>query len=62
METAVPHTVNNQIEGVCENVPRGEVTVGFSVGNCAGYDDADAYTGWKSVSRICVEEMPPLQQ
>ena len=51
-----------QIEGVCESVPKGEVKVGFSVGNCAGYGAADAYTGWNSVSRIYVEEVPPPQQ
>ncbi|KAK2574038.1 Collagen triple helix repeat-containing protein 1 [Acropora cervicornis] len=48
-----------QIEGVCERVPKGIVRVGFSVGNCAGYGTADAYTGWNSVSRIYVEEVPP---
>ena len=40
------------IEGVCETVPEGIVVVGFSVG---------AYTGWNSVSRIYVEELPPPQ-
>ena len=50
-----------QIEGVCERVSKGIVRVGFSVGNCAGYGTADAYTGWNSVSRIYVEEVPPPQ-
>ena len=50
-----------QIDGVCENVPKGIVRVGFRVGNCAGYGIADAYTGWNSVSRIYVEEVPPAQ-
>ena len=50
-----------QIEGVCERVPKGIVRVGFSVGNCVGYGTADAYTGWNSVSRIYVEEVPPPQ-
>ncbi|XP_078370471.1 collagen triple helix repeat-containing protein 1-like [Oculina patagonica] len=64
---AAPNAVKDlhrvrQIEGVCEKVPSGEVKVGFSVGNCAGYGDADAYTGWNSVSRIYVEEVPPPQQ
>ncbi|XP_078368057.1 collagen triple helix repeat-containing protein 1-like [Oculina patagonica] len=49
------------IEGVCEKVSKGEVKVGFWVGNCAGYGAADAYTGWNSVSRIYVEEVPPPQ-
>ena len=50
-----------QIEGVCEKVHKGTVRVGFWVGNCAGYGSADAYTGWNSVSRIYVEEVPPPQ-
>ena len=50
-----------QIEGVCEKVHQGIVRVGFWVGNCAGYGNADATTGWNSVSRIYVEEVPPPQ-
>jgi len=50
-----------QIEGVCERVPKGLVRVGFWVGNCHGYGAADAYTGWNSVSRILIEEVPPPQ-
>ena len=50
------------IEGYCENIPKGTVRVGFNVGNCAGYGDADAYSGWNSVSRIVVEEVPALQK
>ena len=50
-----------QIEGVCEKVHKGTVRVGFSVGNCAGFGSADGYTGWNSVSRIYVEEVPPPQ-
>jgi len=49
------------IEGVCEKLHKGTVRVGFWVGNCAGYGSADAYTGWNSVSRIYVEEIPPPQ-
>ncbi|XP_066019432.1 collagen triple helix repeat-containing protein 1-like [Pocillopora verrucosa] len=49
------------IEGVCEKVHKGVVRVGFWVGNCKGYGSADAYTGWNSVSRIYVEEVPPPQ-
>lgn len=49
------------IEGVCEKVHKGVVRVGFWVGNCSGYGSADAYTGWNSVSRIYVEEVPPPQ-
>jgi len=50
-----------QLEGVCEKVHKGTVRVGFWVGNCAGYGSADAYSGWNSVSRIYVEEVPPPQ-
>ena len=55
-----PHRVR-QIEGVCEKVHKGTVRVGFWVGGCAGVKSADAYTGWNSVSRIYVEEVPPPQ-
>ena len=50
-----------QIEGVCEKVHKGTVRVGFWVGNCTSYGSADAHTGWNSVSRIYVEEVPPPQ-
>ena len=50
-----------QIEGVCVKVLKGRVRVGFWVSNCNGYRNADALTGWKSVSRIYVEEVPPPQ-
>ena len=50
-----------QIEGVCEKVHKGTVRMGFWVGNCVGFGSADAYTGWNSVSRIYVEEIPPPQ-
>ena len=49
------------IEGVCEKILKGTVRVGFWVGNCAGFGSANAYTGWNSVSRIYVEEVPPPQ-
>ena len=49
------------IEGVCEKLRKGTLRVGFWVGNCAGYGSANAFTGWNSVSRIYVEEIPPPQ-
>ena len=50
------------IEGVCEKLRKGTVRVGFWVGRCAVYGSVvDAYTGWNSVSRIYVEEIPPPQ-
>ena len=39
----------------------GQVRVGFWIGNCASYGNADGYTGWNSVSRIFVEEVPKAQ-
>ena len=42
-------------------IRRGIVKVGFWVGNCASYGYADVYTGWNSVSRMYVEEVPPPQ-
>ena len=51
------------IEGYCNNIHKGKVRVGFWVGKCDGYSHGnyDAYTGWKSVSRIFVEEVPKAQ-
>ncbi|XP_068722418.1 collagen triple helix repeat-containing protein 1-like [Montipora capricornis] len=50
------------IEGVCEKLHKGTVRVGFWVGRCLGYAAvANAYTGWNSVSRIYIEEIPPPQ-
>ena len=49
------------VEGVCDKIHKGTVRVGFWVGSCSGYGSADAATGWKSVSRIYVEEVPPPQ-
>ena len=49
------------IEGVCENIHKGTVRVGFWVGKCAGQKSADAHTGWPGVSRMYVEEIPPPQ-
>ena len=53
---------HRQIEGYCENVPAGDVRVGLHVGKCSGYGVANAYSGWNSVSRIMIAEMPPAQQ
>lgn len=48
-------------EGFCENLPRGTVRVELWVGKCSGYPLGNAYTGWNSVSRIMIEEVPPSQ-
>ena len=50
------------IEGYCQNIPKGGVRVGINVGNCANYGNVDAYSGWNSVSRIVIEEVPAPQQ
>ena len=55
-----PHRVRH-IEGHCNNIHKGKVRVGFWVGDCDGYGNADAHSGWKSVSRICIEEIPKPQ-
>ena len=49
------------IEGHCNNIHKGKVRVGFWIGNCASYGNADGKTGWNSVSRIFVEEVPKAQ-
>jgi len=49
------------IEGHCNNIHKGRVRVGFWVGNCRGGSPGDAYTGWQSVSRIFIEEVPKAQ-
>ena len=63
METGKNQNIHRvrHIEGHCNNIHKGKVRVGFWVGNCAGYGNADAYTGWNSVSRIFVEEVPKPQ-
>ncbi|XP_062514147.1 collagen triple helix repeat-containing protein 1-like isoform X2 [Corticium candelabrum] len=55
---------HRQIEGYCENIPAGQVTIGFNIGNCNKYASTtyDGYTGWISVSRIMIAEVPPSQK
>ncbi|XP_046846362.1 collagen triple helix repeat-containing protein 1-like [Xenia sp. Carnegie-2017] len=52
---------HRHIEGYCNKIHKGKVQVGFWVGNCASYGNADAHTGWNSVSRIVIKEVPPPQ-
>ena len=61
--TANSHNIHRHrhIEGYCNQVPKGHIRVGFWVGNCASYGNADAYSGWNSVSRIVIEEVSPPQ-
>lgn len=46
------------VEGLCEGVKAGLVDVAVWVGTCADYPKGDASTGWNSVSRIIIEELP----
>ncbi|CAB4021140.1 Hypothetical predicted protein, partial [Paramuricea clavata] len=52
---------HRHIEGYCNKIPKGIVRVGFWVGNCKGFGNADADSGWNSISRIVIEEVPPPQ-
>ncbi|TNN64589.1 Collagen triple helix repeat-containing protein 1 [Liparis tanakae] len=46
------------IEGLCEGVKAGLVDVAVWVGTCSDYPRGDASTGWNSVSRVIIEELP----
>ena len=51
-----------QIAGFCEGIAKGTVRVGINVGDCVGKKSgSDAFTGWNSVTRIMIEEVPPTQ-
>ena len=52
---------HHSFEGYCENLLRGTVSVEVWVGLCGSISKGDAYTGWISVSRIMIEEVPPSQ-
>ena len=49
------------IEGYCESIHKGKIRVGLNIGNCPGYGSANGETGWNSVSRLVIEEIPPSQ-
>ena len=48
---------HRSFEGYCENIPQGVVKVELWVGKCSGQILGDANTGWRSVSRIMIEEV-----
>ncbi len=52
---------HRHIEGYCNQVPKGHVRVGFWIGKCEGASLGDGNTGWSSMSRIVIEEVPPPQ-
>ena len=58
-----PHR-HRQIEGYCENIPAGQVTIGFYIGNCNKRTSTiyNGHTGYLSVSRIMIAEVPPSQK
>ena len=49
---------HRHIEGYCENIPAGQVTIGFNIGNCKIHPTYNGNTGWNSVSRIMIAEVP----
>ena len=49
------------LDGFCNNIPAGRVTVGLSVGKCSGYSVGDAFTCWNSACRLIIEEVPLMQ-
>ena len=55
-----PHR-HRHIEGYCDQVPEGEIRVGVWIGQCGSYKLGDGYSGWNSLSRIVIEEIPPPQ-
>ena len=48
---------HRSFEGYCENIPQGAVRAELWVGQCIAETLGDAHTGWKSVSRIMIEEV-----
>eukprot|EP00117_Sycon_ciliatum_P018000 scpid81248/ scgid16779/ Collagen triple helix repeat-containing protein 1; Protein NMTC1 len=49
------------IEGYCGGIGAGPVRVSLNVGNCPGFGEADAFSGFASASRIMIEEVAPPQ-
>ena len=49
------------IEGYCGNIHKGQIRVGINTGNCPGYGNSNGDTGWSSVSRLIIEEVPRSQ-
>lgn len=52
------HALCLAVEGLCEGIGAGLVDVAIWVGTCSDYPKGDASTGWNSVSRIIIEELP----
>ena len=58
--TVYPHR-HRHIEGYCNQVPKGHIRVGVWIGKCESDSLGDGNTGWNSMSRIVIEEVPPPQ-
>ncbi|XP_062514121.1 collagen triple helix repeat-containing protein 1-like isoform X1 [Corticium candelabrum] len=57
-----PHR-HRHMEGYCENIPAGQVTIGFNIGKCKQYSTTyDGQSGSFSASRIMIAEVPPSQK
>ncbi|XP_013399633.1 collagen triple helix repeat-containing protein 1 [Lingula anatina] len=58
-ETTENFHKTTSVEGLCFNVPAGEVTLGFNVGKCnvGNYPQGEVHTGYFGVFRIIVEEV-----
>ena len=52
---------HRHFEGYCYQVPKGHIRVGFWIGKCERYNLGNGDTGWNSMSRIVIEEVPPPQ-
>ena len=50
------------VRGNCKVSKNRNVNVALNVGNCKGYGNADAYTGWNSATRFYIEEVDEPQQ
>ena len=49
------------VEGYCDNIHKGKIRVGINIGNCPSYGNSNGHTGWNSVSRLIIEEVPRSQ-
>ena len=49
------------IEGYCDNIHKGKIRVGINIGNCPGNGNSSGATGWNSVYRLIIEEVPRSQ-
>ena len=58
--TVEPHR-HRHIEGYCNQVPKGHIRVGFWIGKWESSSLGKGYTGFRSMFRIVIEEVPPPQ-